>query len=101
MNAHCRIGKMRLKAAPNVTVLPSAVKRRDEAERLLSHARETVAALNDISGYVMIAWQPDGVSCIGWSHGEKQPFPLELLPTYAAEQLRQELAVYEARRRDV
>ena len=90
MTAHCRIGRVTMKAGgAEVRVLRRPVLAENGAE-LIEHARILAGGDRPIN-FVALSWTDDGAYSMGARLRNESAIPLTLLPAWVAEAVRREL----------
>jgi len=85
---HCRIGKVTLKAAPDLVVLKN---HNDFSPKLMSYARHLCDKFaRDTDGFVILCWDSEGSYDIGYSIGKKIITP-SLMPSWVHDILMREV----------
>lgn len=97
MSAHCRIGRVKLKAGgAEVRIFANPEPRSEKASSLVRNARGIAGNFDeDVSGYVLFAWDSQGRYSFAYRFTEGGPIPFTLLPAYVADVVRREIVTAE------
>lgn len=91
MATHCRIGRVRMKSAPHLEVIPFSPRDVGLAERMEVNTQEIGALMPDMAGYAIVAWDFQGYFTRAMRmHRESQVGPT-MVPSFVAEVLRRDL----------
>lgn len=93
MSAHCRIGRVRLKAGG------AELKLFRQTPAMIGHVELTHSARVMVDqhfpeepiSFVLLAWSDSGQFSVGWHHREESAIPRTLMPSYMAEVLRRRM----------
>lgn len=90
MSAHCRIGRVRLKAGGAAVRVLHRPEIAENGGELMEHARLLACGDRPIN-FVVLSWTDDGAYSMGARLRDDSSIPLTLLPSWVAEAVRREL----------
>lgn len=93
-NPHCVISRVRMKdGGADVHVLGRNVADLSpRAAQMVDYARRAITVLQgDIAGFVIVAWDPEGLNTVGADMSGQNLIPRSLLPSWVADVVRREL----------
>jgi hypothetical protein len=90
MNPHCRIGRVRLKAHPEVRVIVGSRADNPLHDRLQRQARLIAEKLPGMCGYAVVAWEADGTFSRATATTKAWPVGQTMLPSFVADVLRRD-----------